>query len=76
MLKLHAGGYTLIGNGSRLSPEELDGRAETDAESPESFARSSLTMAERFDLSIIGGCCGTDERHIRSLADAIVHRRR
>jgi homocysteine S-methyltransferase len=62
----------LQGNASRLSPEELDGRAEIDTDSPESFAKSAAAVVERFGLSIVGGCCGTDERHIRALAETIV----
>jgi methionine synthase I (cobalamin-dependent) len=25
-------------------------------------------MDERFGLQILGGCCGTDDRHLRALA--------
>lgn len=61
----------LQGNGSRLSPEELDGRAEVDTDSPEPWARSAVSAAERFGLTVVGGCCGTDERHLRALAAAL-----
>jgi len=64
----------LKGNGSRLSPEELDGRAELDTDPPELFARSAAAVVERFGLPIVGGCCGTDERHIRTLAETLLQR--
>jgi homocysteine S-methyltransferase len=56
------------GNGSRLSPEELDGRAEVDADEPASFAVSTLEVHRRFGVSVLGGCCGTDDRHIAAIA--------
>jgi homocysteine S-methyltransferase len=58
----------LQGNGSRMSPEELDGRAALDTDTPETFGTSTARVARRFQLSIVGGCCGTDERHIRAIA--------
>ncbi len=58
----------LQGNGSRLLPEELDGRAELDSDAPESFGASMATVRERFGIGIVGGCCGTNERHIAALA--------
>jgi homocysteine S-methyltransferase len=64
----------LKGNGSRLSPEELDGRAELDTDPPEAFARSAASVVNRFGIRVVGGCCGTDERHIRALAETLVRR--
>ena len=61
----------LQGNGSRLSPEELDGRGDVDSDSPEAFATASADVARRFGLSMVGGCCGTDDRHLRALAKAL-----
>lgn len=59
------------GNGSRLSPEELDGRAEIDTTGPEEFAAAMSALRNRFGLRLFGGCCGTDERHIAALAAAL-----
>lgn len=74
-LRSHQRFVALQGNGSRLPPEELDGRAEIDTDSPESFASSATAVVERFGLSIVGGCCGTDDRHIRALAANMARRR-
>lgn len=60
------------GNGSRLSPEELDGRAELDTTTPDSFAGSMLSLRRRFGLRLLGGCCGTDDSHIRALCSVLV----
>jgi homocysteine S-methyltransferase len=59
------------GNGSRLSPEELDGREAVDSTEPTDFAGAMLDLRRRFGLRIFGGCCGTDERHIDALARAL-----
>ncbi|MEI6157510.1 MAG: homocysteine S-methyltransferase family protein [Atribacterota bacterium] len=39
-------------------------------ESPEDFS-SQLPLLLKSRVSIIGGCCGTDERYIRNIADVI-----
>ncbi len=52
------------GNTSRLSPEELDGIATVDAESPDAFAAA----VARLPLRILGGCCGSGPAHIEALA--------
>nr|WP_240672711.1 homocysteine S-methyltransferase family protein [Corallococcus coralloides] len=61
----------LQANTSRLSPEELEGRAELDSETPDAFAREMVRVHAEFGTRLLGGCCGTDERHIAALADAL-----
>ena len=63
----------LQANTSRCSPEQLDGRADLDSEAPAPFAAAMLDVHRRFDTRILGGCCGTDQRHIGALAAALVH---
>ena len=55
-------------NASSLSPEELDRLGRVDATAPEQFARDVVACAKEFDLTILGGCCGTDARHIEAIA--------
>ena len=55
-------------NTSRLSPEELDGRADLDTEGPESFSSAMGALRDEFGLRVLGGCCGTDETHLEALA--------
>ena len=55
-------------NTSRLSPEELDGRADLDTEGPESFSSAMSALQAGFGLRVLGGCCGTDETHLEALA--------
>jgi homocysteine S-methyltransferase len=61
----------LQANTSLKSPEELDGLECLDAEEPEAFARAMLRVQSRVQLTILGGCCGTDERHIRAIAEGL-----
>jgi len=61
----------LQANTSRRSPEELDQSAEFFAESPENLAEGMLSAHRRFGTRILGGCCGTDERHIRAIAQRV-----
>jgi S-methylmethionine-dependent homocysteine/selenocysteine methylase len=61
----------LQANASRLSPEELDGRSELDADDPERFGAGMAELHRRFGLHILGGCCGTNARHIEATAEAL-----
>ncbi|HXP96091.1 MAG TPA: homocysteine S-methyltransferase family protein [Telmatospirillum sp.] len=58
----------LQGNSSQKSPEELDGSLHLDTDTPDAFAAAMRTVRTRFGTHIIGGCCGTDDRHIAALA--------
>ncbi len=59
--------YGVKANGSRLSPEELAALDHLDSEPPEDFARALAAMAAG-GARVLGGCCGTDQRHIAALA--------
>jgi homocysteine S-methyltransferase len=61
----------LQANTSALSPEELDGRAEVDSEDPSAFAAGMVALRAHYGLRLLGGCCGTDGRHILALARAL-----
>ena len=56
-----------IANPSDLSPEELDGIEELQTEEPERFAEEVTAMHQKYGLSLLGGCCGTDERHMEAI---------
>lgn len=56
-------------NASRLSHEELDEAEELDEGNPEELAEELAALQEKMpQLSILGGCCGTDHRHIAAIA--------
>jgi S-methylmethionine-dependent homocysteine/selenocysteine methylase len=58
-------------NASTMSHAELDNAEELDDGDPSDLARGYLAIGERLpDLVVLGGCCGTDHRHVASIADA------
>jgi S-methylmethionine-dependent homocysteine/selenocysteine methylase len=54
-------------NGSDLQPEELDNSAHLVADDPETLARAAVRLHTRYGFRVLGGCCGTDERHIEEI---------
>ncbi|GFE58961.1 homocysteine S-methyltransferase family protein [Geobacter sp. AOG1] len=58
----------LLANTAALSPEDLNDSTSLVEEDPEAFGRSVAGLHRELGLKILGGCCGTDDRHIRSLA--------
>ncbi|HHP7234728.1 MAG TPA: homocysteine S-methyltransferase family protein [Desulfobacterales bacterium] len=62
----------LFANTAALTPEELDDSQDLVEEAPETFGPTVAGLHADFGLKILGGCCGTDDRHIRSLAQKLV----
>ena len=60
--------WGIQGNTSRKSPEELDNALELQTEEAIPFAQSMMELYQAYGLKILGGCCGTNERHIEELA--------
>jgi homocysteine S-methyltransferase len=59
-------------NASRCSHEELDEAVELDDGDPIEFAELYQALRDRLPaLSIFGGCCGTDHRHVLAVAMAV-----
>ncbi|MFO7688646.1 MAG: homocysteine S-methyltransferase family protein [Desulfobacterales bacterium] len=58
----------LFANTAALMPEELDDSASLVEEDPDTFGRLVAGLHTEFGLKVLGGCCGTDDRHIRQLA--------
>jgi homocysteine S-methyltransferase len=61
----------LQANTSTKSPEELDHRGSLDGAEPEPFASAMVGLHRWFGTKILGGCCGTDNRHIAAIARRI-----
>jgi methionine synthase I (cobalamin-dependent) len=59
----------LKANVSPLSPDELDKLDHLAATDYQTWARDEIACAREFDLTILGGCCGTDQRYIDALAE-------
>jgi len=58
----------LLANTAALSPEDLDNSTNLIEEKPETFAEEVAALRRELGMKILGGCCGTDDRHIRCLA--------
>jgi S-methylmethionine-dependent homocysteine/selenocysteine methylase len=58
-------------NTSKRTPEELALLHKLDAADPETFADELIALVMEFRFKILGGCCGTDNRHINSLAQKL-----
>jgi homocysteine S-methyltransferase len=58
----------LLANTAALTPEELDNSIGLVEEEPEAFGHSVASLHGDLGMKILGGCCGTDDRHIRCLA--------
>ncbi|MCL6501917.1 MAG: homocysteine S-methyltransferase family protein [Pirellulales bacterium] len=64
----------LRANASRMSHAELNEAAELDSGNPVELAVEDAALKRsplRF-LNVMGGCCGTDDRHIEQIATTCV----
>jgi S-methylmethionine-dependent homocysteine/selenocysteine methylase len=58
-------------NASSLSHAELDASAELHADDPSPLARANAQLRTRLPaIRLLGGCCGTDLRHVTKIAEA------
>ena len=56
-------------NASRMSHAELDGATDLDDGDPAEFGRQFADIRARLKrINVLGGCCGTDHRHIEQIA--------
>ncbi len=63
----------LRANASTMSHAELDEAIELDAGDPADLAQRYAALARSLpNLNVLGGCCGTDQRHVRAIAEAWV----
>jgi S-methylmethionine-dependent homocysteine/selenocysteine methylase len=59
----------LRANASKRSHAELDQATELDAGDPAELAEQYAVLRRKFaNLNVLGGCCGTDHRHIERIA--------
>lgn len=56
-------------NASKLSHEELDAAEELDEGDPDELAADNAALQARLPgIRLLGGCCGTDHRHVARIA--------
>lgn len=59
-------------NASRKSHAELDECEHLDAGNPEELGNLYRLIMQRMPwINVVGGCCGSDVRHIKAIADAV-----
>jgi S-methylmethionine-dependent homocysteine/selenocysteine methylase len=60
-------------NASRMSHAELDEATELDDGDPDDLATHYFVLHESLpQLNVLGGCCGTDHRHVSSICSAVI----
>ncbi|WP_026190732.1 homocysteine S-methyltransferase family protein [Methylobacterium sp. WSM2598] len=58
-------------NASTKSHAELDGASDLDSGDPQDLGYRYATLRSRLpNLNVLGGCCGTDHRHIEAICEA------
>ena len=58
-----------------MSHEELDAAEELDEGDPAELARGYVQLQALLpQMRLVGGCCGTDHRHVGAIADALLTR--
>lgn len=63
-------------NASTRSHAELDEATELDEGNPQELAERYLDLVEKLEnLNVLGGCCGTDHRHIAEICKVFVNMR-
>jgi len=63
--------HALRANASTKSHEELDAATELDAGDPADLAERYVALRRELPgLHVLGGCCGTDIRHVTAISDA------
>lgn len=62
----------LKANASTLPPDQLDRLDHLEEGRPEVFAALMAGLRRDCGMKILGGCCGTSDRHIRALARRFV----
>jgi S-methylmethionine-dependent homocysteine/selenocysteine methylase len=64
-------------NASRKSHAELDNSTELDAGNPHELGEIYAELRARFpQLNVLGGCCGTDHRHVQCISAACLDQAR
>ncbi len=58
-------------NASEKSHEELDNSTELDRGDLDILRDQVAQMYERYDLLVVGGCCGTDHEHLAAIASML-----
>jgi S-methylmethionine-dependent homocysteine/selenocysteine methylase len=63
----------IVVNASRCSHAELNDATDLDDGDPDELGSQVADLVRRYpSLSVLGGCCGTDMRHLKQMAERVV----
>jgi len=57
-----------LANASSMGHDELEGTDSVQVDDLDHWARAMLRLNSHFGVQVLGGCCGTDRRHLKLLA--------
>ncbi|OGT30386.1 MAG: hypothetical protein A3E87_01495 [Gammaproteobacteria bacterium RIFCSPHIGHO2_12_FULL_35_23] len=60
-------------NGSVKSPKELLKLDKPEADEPNKFAEELLAVGQKRGFKIYGGCCGTDDHHLKAMVELLTN---
>jgi len=60
-----------LANASSLSHDQLEGADSVQVDDLDHWAHAMLRLNTRFGVKVLGGCCGTDRRHLELLAGPV-----
>ena len=77
VLERHGGWASRIrgirANASTASHAELDAAPDLDAGDPDDLGARYAAILQQFPhINVLGGCCGTDDRHVARICDAVL----
>ena len=61
----------LQANTSAMAPEDLDELDYLDTMDPDDFAAAMVGLHRQYGIKVLGGCCGSDARHISRIAERL-----
>lgn len=62
------------GNGSDAAVGARDGSSRVLSDDPEAWATAVIALLDEHGVSVLGGCCGTDDRHVLSVGVRLAQR--
>ncbi len=63
--------HAIRANSSKISHAELDNAEKLDEGNPQELGQEYLLLRSKLpNLNVLGGCCGTDHRHVKSICQA------
>jgi len=66
--------HAIRANASAKSHAELEAMEELDEGNPEDFGRQYRALMDKVrHLNVLGGCCGTDHRHLEAICQAVLN---